>query len=121
MDRTEKREFVASLAAVFADTSMVVVTQNLGLTVAEVTELRRRMRAHPCHQCPEREDHARWAARWWQLRRETDDLQRRVSERTHTVARTFERICDLLAQLGYLSPDGRQVTPEGHDVVGHPV
>jgi large subunit ribosomal protein L10 len=45
LDRTEKREFVASLAAVFADTSMVVVTQNLGLTVAEVTELRRRMRA----------------------------------------------------------------------------
>ena len=45
MDRTQKREFVASLAAVFAETSMVVVTQNQGLTVAEVTELRRRMRA----------------------------------------------------------------------------
>ncbi len=45
MDRTEKREFVASLASVFADTSMVVVTQNQGLTVAEVTDLRRRMRA----------------------------------------------------------------------------
>lgn len=45
MDRTEKREFVASLASVFADTSMVVVTQNKGLTVAEVTDLRRRMRA----------------------------------------------------------------------------
>ena len=45
MDRTEKREFVASLAAVFAETSMVVVTQNKGLTVAEVTNLRRRMRA----------------------------------------------------------------------------
>ncbi len=45
MDRTEKREFVASLAAVFAETSMVVVTRNKGLTVAEVTELRRRMRA----------------------------------------------------------------------------
>ena len=45
MDRTEKREFVASLAAVFAATSMVVVTRNKGLTVAEVTELRRRMRA----------------------------------------------------------------------------
>ena len=45
MDRTEKREFVASLASVFADTSMVVVTRNHGLTVAEVTELRRRMRA----------------------------------------------------------------------------
>jgi large subunit ribosomal protein L10 len=45
LDRTEKREFVSSLAAVFAETSMVVVTQNNGLTVAEVTELRRRMRA----------------------------------------------------------------------------
>ncbi len=45
MDRTEKREFVSSLAAVFAETSMVVVTRNNGLTVAEVTDLRRRMRA----------------------------------------------------------------------------
>ena len=44
MDRTEKREFVASLAQVFAETSMVVVTQNKGLTVAEVSDLRRKMR-----------------------------------------------------------------------------
>jgi large subunit ribosomal protein L10 len=45
VDRTEKREFVASLAAVFADTSFVLVAQNKGLTVADVSELRRRMRA----------------------------------------------------------------------------
>lgn len=45
MDRTEKREFVASLAAVFAETSMVVVTRNDALTVAEVTDLRCKMRA----------------------------------------------------------------------------
>jgi large subunit ribosomal protein L10 len=45
VDRTEKRELVATLAAVFAETSMVVVTQNLGLTVTEVTDLRRKMRA----------------------------------------------------------------------------
>ena len=45
MDRTEKRDFVASLAQVFAETSMVVVTRNTGLTVAEVTDLRRKMRA----------------------------------------------------------------------------
>lgn len=45
MDRTEKREFVSALAAVFAETSMVVVTRNNGMTVAEVTDLRRRMRA----------------------------------------------------------------------------
>ncbi len=45
MDRTEKQAFVASLAEVFAAASMVVVTRNNGLTVAEATELRRRMRA----------------------------------------------------------------------------
>ena len=45
MDRTEKREFVALLGQVFAETSMVVVAQNKGLTVAEVSDLRRKMRA----------------------------------------------------------------------------
>ena len=44
MDRTEKREFIAHLATVFADTSFVLVAQNKGLTVAEVSNLRRRMR-----------------------------------------------------------------------------
>lgn len=45
MDRTEKREFVSALGQVFAETSMVVVTRNNGLTVAEVSNLRRQMRA----------------------------------------------------------------------------
>ena len=45
MDRTEKREFVAGLHDALAGVSMIVVTQNKGLTVAEATDLRRRMRA----------------------------------------------------------------------------
>ena len=45
MDRIEKREFVAELSAVFADTSMIVVTRNDGMTVADVTALRVKMRA----------------------------------------------------------------------------
>lgn len=45
MDRTEKRAFVAELNEALSATSMVVVTRNAGLTVAEATELRRRMRA----------------------------------------------------------------------------
>lgn len=44
MERTEKRAFVASLAAVFAETSFVLVARNGGMTVAEVSDLRRRMR-----------------------------------------------------------------------------
>ena len=45
MDRTEKREFVAELNQALSGTSMIVVTQNAGLTVAEATDLRRKMRA----------------------------------------------------------------------------
>ncbi|NLG23234.1 MAG: DEAD/DEAH box helicase [Actinomycetales bacterium] len=75
--------------------------------------LRQQLRDHPCHRCPDREEHARWAERWWQLRRETDDLQRRVSGRTNTVARTFDRICTLLGELGYLTEDGTEVTAAG--------
>src|SRR5450631_1577521 len=46
-----------------------------------VSELRRQMRAHPCHGCPDRENHARWAERWWRLRRETDRVARTVEGR----------------------------------------
>ncbi|HEY8820956.1 MAG TPA: DEAD/DEAH box helicase [Dermatophilaceae bacterium] len=79
-----------------------------------VTELRRQMRAHPCHGCPEREDHARWAERWWRLRRETDAVARTVEGRTSSVARTFERICELLVELGYLTEGGVAVTSQGN-------
>jgi large subunit ribosomal protein L10 len=44
LDRTEKRAFVATLQSVFADTSFVLVARNGGLTVADVSDLRRRMR-----------------------------------------------------------------------------
>jgi ATP-dependent RNA helicase HelY len=78
-----------------------------------VDDLRRRMRAHPCHQCPDREEHARWAERWWRVKRETVGLQRKVEGRTNSVAKTFDRICSLLDETGYLSEDGRRVTPQG--------
>jgi ATP-dependent RNA helicase HelY len=78
-----------------------------------VSALRRRMRAHPCHACPERENHARWAERWWRLRRETDGVARTVEGRANTVARTFDRICELLVDLGYLTEGGAGVTPQG--------
>ena len=78
-----------------------------------VDDLRRRMRAHPCHQCPDREEHARWAERWWRLKRETVGLQRKVEGRTNSVAKTFDRICSLLDEMGYLSQDGSRVTPQG--------
>ena len=78
-----------------------------------VSELRRQMRAHPCHSCPEREDHARWAERWWRLRRETDLVARTVEGRSNSVARTFDRVCELLVELGYLTEGGAAVTSQG--------
>ncbi len=45
MDRARKEELVVELNGVFADAALVVVTHQSGLTVAESTDLRRRMRA----------------------------------------------------------------------------
>jgi ATP-dependent RNA helicase HelY len=70
-----------------------------------LTELRRQLRSHPCHGCDEREDHARWAERYFRLDRETRQLQRRVDSRTNTIARQFDRVCDVLEELGYLRGD----------------
>ena len=44
MDRTQKEETVAALHAALQETGLVVVTQQSGMTVAEVTDLRRKMR-----------------------------------------------------------------------------
>ncbi|MFJ6026765.1 DEAD/DEAH box helicase [Pseudarthrobacter sp. NPDC092424] len=81
-----------------------------------ITELRRALRAHPCHGCSEREDHARWAERWWKLRRETDGLVRQIQGRTNTIAKTFDRVCDVLAAYGYLEAagdGGLAISPDG--------
>lgn len=77
----------------------------------KLARMRADMRAHPCHDCPDREEHARWAERWLKLQRETDGLKRRVESRTNTIARQFDRVCALLQDVGYL--DGDEVTPDG--------
>lgn len=69
---------------------------------AQVAALRRRLRAHPCHACPDREDHARWAERWRRLSAEHDALVARIAGRTGSIAAVFDRICDVLSELGYL-------------------
>jgi hypothetical protein len=44
MDRAQKQESIEALKGVFADAGAVVVTHNMGLTVAEMTDLRGRLR-----------------------------------------------------------------------------
>jgi ATP-dependent RNA helicase HelY len=72
---------------------------------AELARLRKSLKSHPCHSCPEREDHARWAERWWRLKRDTDKLVQQINTRTGAVARIFDRVCDVLLELDYLTRD----------------
>ncbi|WP_244928200.1 DEAD/DEAH box helicase [Nocardioides sp. W7] len=81
----------------------------------EVSRLRAQLQAHPCHACSDREDHSRWAERWFKLHRDTETLKRRVETRTNTVARQFDRVCDVLTALGYLSGD--DITPRGRHLM----
>jgi ATP-dependent RNA helicase HelY len=77
----------------------------------EIADLRRRIRSHPCHSCPDRDSHARWAERYVKLQRDTDNQRQRIETRTNTVARQFDRVCEVLDALDYL--DGDTVTEPG--------
>jgi ATP-dependent RNA helicase HelY len=85
----------------------------------QLTALRRRMKQHPCHSCNDREAHARWAERWYRLKKETDKLSSQIRSRTGAVAKVFDRVTDVLLELRYLvrdsdgtvtvAPDGRRL------------
>ncbi len=81
----------------------------------EIARLRRELREHPVHGCPEREQHMRWAERADRARRDNAGLKQRVEGRTNTIARTFDRVCRLLEHTGYLTAevDAPQVTEDG--------
>lgn len=78
---------------------------------AELSRLRRALRAHPVHECPRREEHLRSGERATKLEKETAGLSRTVEGRTNTVAKTFDRVRAALTELGYL--DGDTVTDPG--------
>jgi ATP-dependent RNA helicase HelY len=75
-----------------------------------IEELRRQLRSHPCHGCPDREDHARWSERYFKLDRDAKTLKRRIEQRTNTIARHFDRVCDVLTTLGYLEGESHEST-----------
>lgn len=84
-----------------------------------IEDLRRQLRSHPCHSCPDREDHARWAERYYKLDRDSKTLKRRIEQRTNTIARQFDRVCDVLTTLGYLEGVGEEshVTDRGRTLM----
>ena len=82
-----------------------------GAVGGDIAELRRKLRRHPCHSCPDREQHGRYAERYFRQGKEVDELERQIGSRSHVIARTFGKVCAVLDNLGYL--DGDKVTPDG--------
>ncbi|MGH2597169.1 MAG: DEAD/DEAH box helicase [Actinomycetota bacterium] len=66
---------------------------------------------HPCHACPERSKHERWAVRVDALAAQMHGVDRRIQIRTETLARQFDRVLAVLETLGYV--DGWTITPKG--------
>ncbi|GAA4895674.1 ATP-dependent RNA helicase HelY [Stackebrandtia albiflava] len=77
----------------------------------ELERLREQMRAHPCHDCPDASEHAREAARKHRLLVDYRRLQEKVNKRSGSLARTFDRVCDMLSHYGYI--EGDRVSPSG--------
>ncbi|WP_108833008.1 DEAD/DEAH box helicase [Actinomyces sp. Marseille-P3109] len=75
--------------------------------IENLERLRHEMRSHPCHGCPDREEHARVGRRWSRAKAEAERLQRRIETRTGTIARLFDAVCEVLLELGYLRPVDR--------------
>src|SRR5699024_2645670 len=116
-DAQQRRDLAASLRnALGAETVQTdAPTQPPARSDDELTRLREELRHHPCHGCADREDHLRWARRRDKLAREQDKLLRRIEGRTSSIARDFDRVCAVLAELGYLTTSGEeaQVTDQG--------
>ena len=81
--------------------------------MTEIEAVRARLRAHPCHRCPDRENHARLTEQAMRLEREAAMARQRSHERSNTIATAFDRVCGVLSSLGYLDEQGATVTDPG--------
>jgi ATP-dependent RNA helicase HelY len=117
-DAAARRNLAAALRARLSEIDLDPKRRRMAGVDPEIqTQIDRRrteLQHHPCHRCPERETHARWAERALRLERETSRLQARMDSRSNTIANHFDKICLVLESLGYLAGDGGgEVTAHG--------
>jgi ATP-dependent RNA helicase HelY len=109
-DASSRRNLAAALRARLSEIDLDPVRhRQTGVdpdTQAQLDRLRAAVRRHPCHSCPEREAHLRWAERAQRLERESARLETRMDSRSNTIANHFDKICLVLESLGYLTGDG---------------
>ncbi|OZG59965.1 DEAD/DEAH box helicase [Bifidobacterium lemurum] len=70
-----------------------------------IREIRTQETHHPCRRCPDLQQHLKWGHRWAREMRELERVGKRYESRTGSVSRQFDRICDILSELGYLQQD----------------
>jgi ATP-dependent RNA helicase HelY len=104
----ERRDLASSLrsAQIQGDVRRPGRARRAAADDRELERLRHEMRKHPCHSCPDREEHARWAERRYRLTRDTEALRAKVSTRTGSLARMFDQVCAMLTERGYLDAGG---------------
>lgn len=122
----ERQELASSLRHALVDAGPEPVRRTPGFAYdgapndqAEAERLERELKSHPCHACPEREHHSRWADRYRKLKAEVDQLQAQINGRTHSIARTFDRVTAVLEAVGYVKGRGEQtrITDAGHTML----
>ncbi|MDY7084654.1 MAG: DEAD/DEAH box helicase [Actinomycetota bacterium] len=109
-----RRDLAAQVSATGHDRTAGSRRRNRGGNTgedAEIALLKMQMRQHPCHACPDREEHARWAERRHRLARDTEALRDKVAGRTGSLARTFDQVCAVLAERDYLTEAGEVTEP----------
>ncbi|GLP80864.1 DEAD/DEAH box helicase [Mycobacterium antarcticum] len=81
----------------------------------ELAALREQLRAHPSHHVPDRDERVRVAERLLRIERDNADIQKKVDAATNSLARTFDRIVELLTERGFIkAADGDlKVTADG--------
>lgn len=96
-----RRDLAAELAAVRARRPHAAPRPDPA-TERRARDLERAAELHPCHACPDRSHHERWAQRASKLERNVAGLERRIRSRTETLGRQFDRVLGVLADLGYV-------------------
>jgi ATP-dependent RNA helicase HelY len=106
-----RRDLAAKLAALSVRPPRPARRERDPMAEARAAELEAQAERHPCHACPDRPEHERWAARASKLEREVAGLDRRIRSRTETLGRQFERVLAVLEEQGYV--DGFSLTGKG--------
>ena len=77
----------------------------------DLSRLRAKILAHPCHRCPDLELHSQWATRAVRLESENEQHRKRVRGRTETLSRKFHRVLEVLDEFGYVN--AFELAPKG--------